>query len=194
MPYISSSSIWRLTSKSSKPVSFITPVYHFTLYIEGSSIIILIFFFFMRFDLIGDQIPLWIKLAVVSLITMYSIHLLLHSLKELLLLIRFDNKEIVLLLVPNFSAFIRLFEILDGLIKLCQYFLFSFPHTFEFNFRFVNMSIQMTLDISKSTWGEVYITCDTVPGTCLILIDLIMEPIDDSIAFLSLAINLLCHF
>ena len=29
MPYISSSSIIRLTSKSSKPVSFITPVYHF---------------------------------------------------------------------------------------------------------------------------------------------------------------------
>ena len=121
------------------------------------------------------------------LFTLYSIHLLMHSLKDLLLLIRFSYKEFVLLLVPHFSAFIRL-------LKLPQYFLFPFPQTLNINFQLMHVSIQMTSDMGKVTRGEVYVACPTVPGTCLILIDLLIEPIDDFIALLSPANNLLCHF
>ena len=119
VPLIGPYSIIRLASKSCKPVFFIALVCHFTLYIKGRGMIILVNFFFLRFNHICNQISFSIDRC--------SIQSLSNSIKHPLLFIRLSYKELTPLLEHNFSALARLLLMPDRLIKLCQYFLFSFP-------------------------------------------------------------------
>ena len=122
MPFIGPFSICRLAPESCKPVSFNTLVCRFTLYIEGRNIIILVYAFFLlftfrtwRLSIINNRYFIFPTSKLTKVL-----HLLLHGLKHPLLFVRLKYKEFILLLVSYFRPLVRL-------IKLCQYFLFSFP-------------------------------------------------------------------